>query len=470
MSIKPVFIILVISTNKIYSQTPKDIFDSLSETIKHSTYFDSIAVFNNGKKAIQIARELNDLSKEALIYQYYGSYNYHSGKMDQAKRYYDSSVALAAKAMDTNLVVSSKIRNAFILSTEDSYGAEKEFFRLLTESNSNLKNRLECLNGLALIYENRGENAEALDYYLKALAEADALNDVYFKGILLNNIGLIKLKNEQYDDALLDFEQALVYAENVNEIRLTYNLQNNIGLIFYSQENYAAAAKHYLKTLSHAKKIGFPYAIAIAHLNLSNSYNFIEKYDSALAHADSSIIFMDKALDYSNYSLAQYLKAGAKRKLNRGAEALSAAEKGIEHAFSQNDLEKISQGFEINSTIYEDMGDFKAALNALQEHYIYKDSLDEIGNKARIAELQIAYKSEKRERTARRTRQNKIIRKRKTINRIKNFNNHNCGYCIDYWNHNNSSFEKLKSKKVKPKEIFSRFNRNLRPRTKKNIS
>lgn len=148
-----IFIILVISTNKIYTQTPKEIFDSLSETIKHSTYFDSIAVFNNGKKAIQIARELNDLSKEALIYQYYGSYNYHSGKMDQAKRYYDSSVVLAAKAMDTNLVVSSKIRNAFILSSKDSYGAEKEFFRLLTESNSNLKNRLECLNGLALIYE-----------------------------------------------------------------------------------------------------------------------------------------------------------------------------------------------------------------------------------------------------------------------------------------------------------------------------
>jgi signal transduction histidine kinase len=390
-------LLFFISQQFVYGQTQQTIFDSLSETIKHSTYFDSAAVFKNGKKAIQIAKELKDLSKEALIYQYYGSYNYHSGKMDLAKTYYDSSIVLAAKVKDTSLVISSKIRNAFILSIKDSYEAEKEFIRLL-ENSSNHRNRLECLNGLALIYENRGENAEALDYYLKALQEAEILEDEYFKGILLNNIGLIKLKNKQYDDALLDFEEALVFAENVNEIRLTYNLQNNIGLIFYSQENYEAAAEHYLKTLIHAKKIGFPYAVAVAHLNLSNSYNYIDNYEKALLHADSSLIYMEKALDYSNFSLVQFLRAQANKGLKRGGKALDAVEEGISHAKTNNDLEKISQGYNLKSEIYEDLGNFKSALGALQEYHKYKDSLDETSNKAKIAELQIAYKSEKKER------------------------------------------------------------------------
>jgi signal transduction histidine kinase len=372
-------------------------FDSISETIKHSTYFDSTAVFENGERAILIAKELGDLSKEALIYQYYGSYNYHSGKMILAKSYYDSSIVLATAAKDTSLLISSKIRNAFILSTKDSYRAEKEFKRLLNLS-SDYKNKLECLNGLALISENRNENAEALGFYLKALQQADSINDGYFKGLLMNNIGLIKLKNQQFDEALSDFEQALEYAKEVDEIRLTYNLQNNIGLIFYSKKDYPAATEHYLQTLQHAKKIGFPYAIAVAHLNLSNALHFTDQFELALKYADSSLIYMKNAGEYENYSLIQFLRAQANKGLNNGKDALAAVEEGINYALENNDLEKISQGYNLQSEIYESLGQYTNAFNALKAHQKFKDSLDEISNKGKIAELQIAYKAEKKER------------------------------------------------------------------------
>lgn len=380
-----------------YGQNLEEEFESISKTIKNSTYFDSAAVFKNGKKAIYIAKELQDLSKEALIYQNYGSYNYHSGNMDLAKSYYDSSIVLAAKAKDSSLLISSKIRNAFIISTKDSYAAEKEFERLLSNSN-NYKNRLECLNGLALIYENRGENAEALSYYLQALHQADSLDDDFFQGLLLNNIGLIKLKNKQFDEALSDFEQALIYAEKVNEVRLTYNLQNNIGLILYSKKDYPAAAKHYLQTLQNAKKIGFPYAIAIAHLNLSNAFNFNDQFERALKHADSSLLFMENAGEYKNFTTVQFLRAQANKGLKKGKEAILAVEEGMRYARDNNDLEKISQGYSLKSEIYEEEGQYENAFKALKAHHKYKDSLDEISNKNKIAELQIAYKSEKKER------------------------------------------------------------------------
>lgn len=389
--------LLVLFFGNAKAQSPIALFDSLSETIKHSTYFDSAAVFKNGKKAIQLARELKDLSREAKIYQYYGSYNYHSGKLERARKYYDSSIVLAAKAQDTTLLIASKIRIAFIISTMDSYEAEKEFNKLFEQSTSH-RNRLECLNGLALIYENRGENAEALDYYLKALNEAEEIDDTYFKGILLNNIGLIKLKNEQYDEALADFQQALIYAKEVNEIRLSYNLQNNIGLIFYTKEDYVAAADHYRETIQHAQEIGFPYAVAVAHINLSNSYNYIDEHNKALLHADSAVRYMKAANDFSNLSLVQFLKASAKRSLNRYQEALVDVLAGVEHAKENQDLNSISRGYKLKSDIHEDLGDFKNAFLALKEHYLYKDSLDEISNKARIDELQIAYKTEKKER------------------------------------------------------------------------
>ena len=373
-------------------------FDSLKESIKHSTYFDSSAVFNNGKQAIEIARELSDKSKESQIYQYYGSYFFHSGNFEQANKYYDTSVVLASQAEDSSMLISTKIRKAFVLSNKDSYKAEREFKKLLSYSENNRQNRLECLNGLALLYEERGEDSEALEYYLKALVEAEAKDDEKFIGILLNNIGLIKLGNEQYSDALSDFERALIYSEKVGEIRLTYNIQNNIGLIYYSKNEYENAAKHYKKTLLHAKKIGFPYAISVAHLNLSNSYNLIDETEKSLKHADSALVYMEKASDSTNYPLVAFLRGASYRKLQEYNKAEKAVLEGIKYAKSQNKLSQIRDGYEILYKVYEDEKNYKNAFNSLNKFHEFNDSIREKRNKQKLAELQVAYKTEKQER------------------------------------------------------------------------
>lgn len=394
-----IFMIFAI-TSYSYAQNPtlNQEFDSLKESIKHSTYFDSSAVFRKGKEAIDIARELGDKSKESQIYQYYGSYFFHSGNLKKADKYYDTSVVLASQAQDSAMLISTKIRKAFVLSNEDSYQAEKKFKELLGYSKNNRQNKLECLNGLALIYEDRGEDSEALEYYLKALVEAEAKNDEKFTGILLNNIGLIKLKNEQFSDALSDFERALVFSEKVGEIRLTYNIQNNIGLIYYSKEEYEEAANHYIKTLAHAQKIGFPYAVSVAHLNLSNSYNLIDETVKSIKHADSALIYMEKASDSSNYPLVQFLRGTSFRKLKEYSNAENAILTGIEYAESKKNLNQVKDGYDILYKVYEDRGDFKNAFNSLNKYHEFNDSIREKSNKQKLAELQVAYKTEKQER------------------------------------------------------------------------
>src|SRR5690606_36657698 len=78
-------------------------FDQLAKDIRQSTYYDSAKVFSIGDSAIKIAQELNSLSKESLIYQYYGNYYYFSRKHEKSKSYYVKSKELAKKAEDKTL-------------------------------------------------------------------------------------------------------------------------------------------------------------------------------------------------------------------------------------------------------------------------------------------------------------------------------------------------------------------------------
>ena len=102
-------------------------FEQLAKDIRQSTYYDSSAVFSMGDSAIKIARQLNSLTKEALIYQYYGNYYYFSRKHELSKSYYEKSKELAKKSGDITLINTTLIREAFILIDRDSYEAEKQF-------------------------------------------------------------------------------------------------------------------------------------------------------------------------------------------------------------------------------------------------------------------------------------------------------------------------------------------------------
>lgn len=392
-------IIALMSSVCSFAQTKEKTFEELAEFIKQSTYFDSSSVFNEGKKAIELARELNDLSKEALIYQYFGNYHFYSGRMTEAGKYYDTSIVMATKAKDSMLLISDKIRKTFILAAEDSYAAERQFTDLLelSQAPNNFKNRLEIYNGLGLIYEDRKDQAEALSYYLKALAEAEELDDLYFRGMLHNNIGLIKLRNEQFEEALDDFEMGLTFSDSINEIRLSYNLYNNIGLLHYSKGENEKALSHYLETLKRARSLGFPYAVAVAHVNISNSYNLVDKPRKAIAHADSAISFMGQSAEMKNYPLTLFLKATGYRKLKNYKLGLQFTEEGIKSAQKMEQIDNISSGFELKSNILEDLGKYKEALEAYQEYHNLNDSLEQLSNRERYAELQVAYETEKKD-------------------------------------------------------------------------
>lgn len=369
----------------------------LKKKIRQSTYYDSVAVFKNGAKAIRLARKEGSLSEEGLIYQYYGNFYYFSRNIEKAKEYYKKTIEIAKIARDKKLENSTEIRLAFMLSDEDVLAAEKQFNVLLAEAQKHgfSENIIESLNGLGIIFEERKIHDEAMNYYLKALKVAEKNDLEYHQAIILNNIGLIKLYNKQTKEAKLDFEKALFFAHKAEESRLAINLHSNLGLVNGELKNYTEAIKHYTETLKNAKKLGFPTATAVAYINLGSSYFENKNLDIAMKFTDSAIVLFSRFDEYDFLGKSYVLKAMVNREMGNLALARVAVDSVLAiHKRVPNPFNYAST-FDVLSSIYEKEGNYEKALSYAKKYYQMDDSLSDISNQDKMAELQVVYGKER---------------------------------------------------------------------------
>lgn len=393
-----VLLIFTFLTGLFYAQnqTQKEL-EVLKKKIRQSTYFDSAAVFQDGKKAIQLAQELKEPNEEAIIYQYYGDFYFFSNQFKDALKNYNKAIKIAQNSKHIETVNACEIRKVFILVESDIFEAEKEFKRLLEIAviNQFYRNQIECLNGLGIISDAKTALDEAMSYYLKALKIAEKNQMNYQIAIMLNNIGLLKLQNNQPLAARKDFERALELAYKSEESRLAINLHNNMGIVNTQLKNYSESIVHYKKTLKNAKELGFPNATGIAFVNLAGAYYDNKNYQNALRYTDSAILLFNNYRAHASLGKSYLMRSTILIKLKNS----SVARQYIDSVFEMNkktpDLWTYSKAFEVLARIDEAEGDFESALKHARRYNELDDSLSDVTNKDKMASLQVVYGKER---------------------------------------------------------------------------
>lgn len=394
----------------------------LKKRIRQSTYYDSIAVFQNGAKAIKLARKLNSLSEEGIIFQYYGNFYFFSRNISKAKEYYQKTIEIAKKANDKKLQNSTEIRLAFMLSDVDKLAAEKKFNYLLEEAirYNFLENIIESYNGIGIIYEERKINDEALKYYLKALKVAEKNNFQYQQAIVLNNIGLVKFYNKQTKEAKIDFERALVLATNAEESRLAISLHSNLGLVNDDLKNFKESINHYKETLKNARKLGFPTATAVAMINIASSYYENKEFDLAMKNCDSALTILKKYNEKEFIGQSYLLRASINTEMGNLAEARSDVDSALLFHKIYLNPRDYATSFQVMSSIFEKEGNFKKALEYTKKFDQLDDSLSDISNQDKMAEMQVVYGKERIESELENEKsKNSLLQKENELKRIR---------------------------------------------------
>ncbi len=394
----------------------------LKKKIRQSTYFDSAAVFEYGKKAIQLSRKLKNSNEEAIIYQYYGDFYYFSNQLDLSFENYNKAIQIAQKSGHLVTVNACEIRKAFLLSDTDIFESEKEFKRLLEIALTHdfSKNIIECYNGLGIISDTKKALDESMNYYLKALKTAEKNEMKYQIAIVLNNIGLLKLQNNQPLSAGKDFERALSLAYESEESRLAITLHNNMGLVNTQLKNYSESINHYNKTLRNSKSLGFPTATGIAFVNLASAYSDNKDYHKALIYADSAIALFRKTESYISLMKSFLLKS----RILSTMKNTSSAKWYIDSVFQLHkiapDILTYSKAFDVLADISEAEGDYASALKYVRRYNVLSDSISDVTNKDKMAWLQVVYGKERVEsELEQETNKNMLLEREAELKRIR---------------------------------------------------
>nr|WP_321222278.1 sensor histidine kinase [uncultured Psychroserpens sp.] len=178
-------------------------------------------------------------------------------------------------------------------------------------------------NAIGLVYSFNGINNKAIEYHLKAKASFEKLNDK--KGIseVYNNIAIIYANDGDLNKALDYFKYSLKIEEDLNDKKGIAESVNNVGAVYYYMEKVDSALVYFNRSAAIEKSIGNLAGVAASYNNIAdvllstgktdNSKLYI---DSAYYYAKNSKVSVDIETALINYSLYHEYKNELKKSID----------------------------------------------------------------------------------------------------------------------------------------------------------
>ena len=268
-----------------------------------------------------------------------------------------------------------------------------------TPSNSQraiLISKSKTLSNLGIIYVNQGQYSRGLDCYYKSLQIDEALlnNAGVSKNLIC--IGIVHGEQNKPQKALDYYFKALKIEGENGDMQRISSAYGNIGQEYDILGQYGKALEYQFKALKIFEQTGDTYKIAGLYLDIGSLYGKELRFDS-------SKYYLEKGLELSEQNKDIWTQA---RILGSLGKAFSLTKdyvtakkyllKGLSLSDSTNDITSKRTVHEELSYMYENVGEYKNALQHYKLAMIAKDSLlnDTLIQKMTSAELNYQFQKQ----------------------------------------------------------------------------
>lgn len=214
-----------------------------------------------------------------------------------------------------------------------------------------------ALLNIANIQYRLGDMDKAIAYAREAQPLAEKAN--YDRGLAYATqlLGRIYRKQKKFDESLSEYNQALAVYKRMGDNRSMAETLQNIGNTFYDKGSIHEAGQAYYDALKIARGIGNPTLFTYTYASIGYFYYTLKQYDRAIAYTDSSRLYAEKT----------------------------------------GDLYSVLDAYELLTLIKEEQGDYKNALEFFRKATELSDSLTREENRVGIAELEMEYQNDKKQ-------------------------------------------------------------------------
>lgn len=357
----------------------------------------------NGKNEVDSLLQIIDTTKEdtikAKLYLKIGK-SLAETDLDSTIYYCNRALYFATEASSKKYMAHSNSYIGYYSRRKTDYDKALEHYFKALEYFKELKNdnfTSKTYHNIANAYLQRSQYEKSIEYLLKSIALKEKINDSV--GIANSQVGVgnIYFKQKNYDKAIEYYKNALEFFKETGEKLKMAMCYNNIGSVHLTHNRYEEAKDHFLKTIEISKEVGYKQFLGDAYSNIGLCYKELGN--------------KNKTKQYFNKALNQHKEIGDKRGLasvynNFGGfyNENKQYKKAIEYANMSQDLANRLKIIEIQSSnseilyeVYEELGDFKKALEYHKKFKEFNDSIFNVQSEDIIQEMQAKYEVEQKE-------------------------------------------------------------------------
>lgn len=326
-------------------------------------------IFSNADRAIEIIEEgLKDAEKSGYTYGFVeltntkGVYMDVTGKSDSAEYYFRRGLELSRlhdfKAIETR---STNNLGMFNWNRGNYEEAQSYFFKALRMNDElgDEKTRHIYLNNIGLIFQEMNQPEKALEYHKQAYELRVKYDNKVNQATSLVNIGICQKNLGLYDEAVQTYKTGLDIAKATNNLRDYYNIWDNLGNVYQLQGKYRDAIEAYKNSLKVPEDLGTNKRGELStYTNLIRVYNRINQPREAESYIEKGFEVLEEFPQYSAFNNQFYMASSETNYM----------------------LDNFSRGRELTELFIK-----------------FKDSLFSEDNAKAIADLEVKYETEQKE-------------------------------------------------------------------------
>ena len=358
---------------------------------------DSEMIF--ARQGLELAGRLNFEKGKARSMRCLGIAYLRRNEFDASLKYYGDAAAIYQKTGD------KQAEARILLSVSDIYYRQGKFDTSIATYNKSISLSHEVRDlkteGLALldiggIYMDQGNFTEAIRNYLQGLTCFEKLKDNEDIAMTLVNVATVYATMGDYKMAS-DYVNRSLKITDIKNREVQFSNYVNTGFVYAQMKDYRNALVVFNRGMELGKALGDERWMSLCISNIADAYFRLRKYDSSYTLYNELLARSIKAEDslailQANESIGSILikKGRAKEGVAKLRSVLQIAQEKQMNGNIFDIAMSLSEG-------YEQLHDYKNALDFQKLGYNYHDTLYNEKSDKRVAQMQYSYDLEKKE-------------------------------------------------------------------------
>lgn len=370
-----------------------------AETLMERSAYDSAILLN--QEALAISQRYKLYRAEALSHLQLSDLYYRKSLIPFMGAHDTAALKLGWQLKDTFVIALAYCRMGQYLMGTDRYKEAGNYFdkALQTKFEKDQSGQTAAVyNEIGLLQGLLGDLPKQTEWYLKALRIYEKVNEPWGAAQTMNNLGTTLNQVGNVKEAIWYTWQSIYLREKMGDLSGLSVSYNNLSQHYLKTDSLDQAVKAMKQGIRYAEASAVKIRLAHSYITMAIILNRQKKNSEALEYELRSLPIWKEVGD-NNMLARRYIAVGILYKsLKDSVNAQAYYQKAYDMSVALNNKYNLRDLYYNKAIFYKDYKDFYNAYEMYKKYIVYRDSIVNDETKAKIADVQTRYETEKKDR------------------------------------------------------------------------